>query len=283
MRITKAIAAAGAAAVLALGMAACASDDSGSGSGGGNGDGGDKSVTIGIKFDQPGVGFKEGSKYTGFDVDVANYVAKELGYTDITFKEAKSADRETLLQSGQVDMIFASYTINSERQQKVSFAGPYLVAGQDLLIRSDDSEITGPDSLNGKKLCSVTGSTSAQNVKKEFANKVQLQNYDSYSKCLPALISGNIDALTTDDDILAGYAAQPQYKGKLKVVGQPFTEEPYGVGIKKGNTDLCKKIDTALTKMVDSGDWKKALDKNFGDANYTPDDSKNPPEQIACS
>lgn len=282
MRIKKAIAAAGAASVLALGMAACASDDT-SGGGEGGGGGGDDAVTIGIKFDQPGVGFKEGSTYTGFDVDVANYVAKELGYSDVTFKEAKSADRETLISSGQVKMIFASYTINEERQQKVSFAGPYLVAGQDLLVRADDSSITGPDSLNGKKLCSVTGSTSAQNVKKDFAGKVQLQNYDSYSKCLPAVLSGNIDALTTDDDILAGYAAQSQYKGKLKVVGKPFTEEPYGVGIKKGDTELCKKIDTAITKMIDSGDWKKALDKNFGDANYTPDDSKNPPKPIACS
>lgn len=280
MRIKKAIAAAGAASVLALGLAACASDNSGESGGGG---GGDNAVTIGIKFDQPGVGFKDGSTYTGFDVDVANYVAKELGYSDVTFKEAKSADRETLIQSGQVKMIFASYTINEERQQKVSFAGPYLVAGQDLLVRSDDSSITGPDSLNGKKLCSVTGSTSAQNVKKDFAGKVQLQNYDSYSKCLPAVLSGNIDALTTDDDILAGYAAQAQYKGKLKVVGKPFTEEPYGVGIKKGDTALCKKVDTAITKMVDSGDWKKALDKNFGDANYTPDASKNPPKPIACS
>lgn len=279
MGIKKAIAAAGAASVLALGLAACASDNTGGGGGGGS----DDSVTIGIKFDQPGVGFKDGATYTGFDVDVANYVAKELGYKNVTFKEAKSADRETLIQSGQVKMVFASYTINEERQQKVSFAGPYLLAGQDLLVRADDNSITGPDSLNGKKLCSVTGSTSAQNVKKDFANKVQLQNYDSYSKCLPAVLSGNIDALTTDDDILAGYAAQPQYKGKLKVVGKPFSEEPYGVGIKKGDVELCKKIDTALTKMVDSGEWKKALTKNFGDANYTPDPAKNPPKQIPCS
>ncbi|QDP97172.1 glutamate ABC transporter substrate-binding protein [Microlunatus elymi] len=282
MRFTKKIAAVGAASVLALGMAACASDDNGNG-GSGSGDNASKSITIGIKFDQPNVGMKVGSDYQGFDVDVARYVAKELGYDNITFKEAKSADRETLIQSGQVKMIFASYTINEERQQKVSFAGPYLMAGQDLLVRSADNSITGPDSLNGKKLCSVTGSTSAQNVKKDFANKVQLQEYDSYSKCLPALISGNIDALTTDDDILAGYAAQPQYKGKLKLVGKPFSEEPYGVGIKKGDTELCKKIDTALTKMQSSGEWQKALDKNFGDAGYKPDPSKNPPQQIPCS
>ncbi|HEY9293580.1 MAG TPA: glutamate ABC transporter substrate-binding protein [Microlunatus sp.] len=282
MRIKKRIAAVGAASVLAIALAACASDDSGTGSDNASG-GGDNAVTIGIKFDQPNVGMKVGSDYQGFDVDVARYVANELGYNNITFKEAKSADRETLIQSGQVKMVFASYTINEERQQKVSFGGPYLMAGQDLLVRSDDSSITGPDSLNGKKLCSVTGSTSAQNVKKEFANKVQLQEFDSYSKCLPALLSGNIDALTTDDDILAGYAAQPQYKGKLKLVGQPFTEEPYGVGIKKGDTALCKKIDTALTKMVDSGEWQKALDKNFGDAGYKPDASKNPPKQIPCT
>jgi glutamate transport system substrate-binding protein len=282
MSVKKRLAAIGAASAVALALAACASDNTDqSGSKGSAGGGG--AVTIGIKFDQPGVGQKVGSTYQGFDVDVANYVAKQLGYSTVNFKEAKSADRETLLQSGQVDMIFASYTINEERQQKVSFAGPYLVAGQDLLIRADDTSITGPDSLDGKKLCSVTGSTSAQNVQKEFADKVQLQPYDSYSKCVPGVLNGSLDALTTDNTILAGYAAQPQYKGKLKLVGKTFSEEPYGVGIKKGDVGLCKKIDTALTKMVDSGDWQKAIDKNFGPADFKPDASKNPPKQIACS
>jgi glutamate transport system substrate-binding protein len=157
-------------ATLALTLSACGGDNP---AGGDPGKGGP--VTIGIKFDQPGLGLQEGSDYTGFDVEVARYVAKDLGYTQINFKESPSAQRETLLQSSQVKMIFATYSINDDRKTKVSFGGPYFVAGQDLLVKSGNAAITGPDSLNGKKLCSVTGSTSAKNVKAKFAATVQLQ------------------------------------------------------------------------------------------------------------
>ena len=221
-------------------------------------------MTIGIKFDQPGLGQQVGNEYKGFDVSVAQYVAKELGYTNVTFKESPSAQRETLLESGQVQMIFATYSITDDRKQKVSFAGPYFIAGQDLLVKSDNTDITGPDSLNGKKLCSVTGSTSATKVKDQFADKVQLQEYDTYSKCVEALNSGRIDAVTTDNVILAGFAAQSQYQGKLKVVGKTFSTEKYGVGIKKGDTELCGKVNTALEKMVSDGSWQKALDDTVG-------------------
>ena len=268
-------------AALALSLAACGGGDTETEAGGEAGGGG--TVTVGIKFDQPGLGLKEGSDYTGFDVEVARYVAKELGYTDVEFKESPSAQRETLIQSDQVKMIFATYSITDDRKQKVSFAGPYFIAGQDLLVKADNTDITGPDALNGKKLCSVTGSTSAQKVKDNYANTVQLQEYDTYSKCVEALNSGSIDAVTTDNVILAGFAAQSQYQGKLKVVGQPFSEERYGVGIKKGDVDLCNKINTALEKMVDDGSWQKALDATVGPSGFKPDTSTNPPKPDACA
>jgi glutamate transport system substrate-binding protein len=277
------IAALGIAGLAVAGLAACG-DDSGSASGSGGGSG--EKVTIGIKFDQPGLGLKEGANYTGMDVDVAKYVAKELGYdeSNITFKEAPSAQRETLLENGQVKMIFATYSITDARKQKVSFAGPYLVAGQDLLVKSDNTDITGPDTLNGKKLCSVTGSTSAQKVKDQFANTVQLQNYDTYSKCVVALSSGAIDALTTDNTILAGYASQEANKGKFKVVGKTFSTERYGVGLKKGDVETCNKVNDALKKMVDSGEWQKAFDKNLGDSGLKLDPATNPPKTFdACA
>jgi len=271
-------------AVLALGLAACGDSGSG-GSGGGGGGGGGSTWKVGIKFDQPGLGLKEGSKYTGFDVDVAKYVAKELGHAegDIQWVQAPSAQRETLISTGQVNMIVATYSITDKRKEQVSFAGPYFIAGQDLLVRADDSSITGPDSLTGKKLCSVTGSTSAQKVKDKYPG-VQLQEFGTYSECVAALVSKGVDALTTDNTILAGYASQAQYKGKLKVVGKTFSEERYGIGIKKGDTALCQKIDDALKKMVDSGDWKKAVDANLGPAGFTPDPATNPPKQFdTCS
>lgn len=271
------------ATTLALALGACGSSDDGTASGGSSGSaaaGGD-SIKIGIKFDQPGLGLFDAGKYSGFDVDVANYVAKELGKTNVTFIQSPSKQREDLIATGQVDLIFATYSITDERKQKVSFAGPYFVAGQDLLVATD-SDITGPEGLDGKKLCSVTGSTSAQKVKDSYPG-VQLQNFDTYSKCLDLVVNGQLDALTTDNTILAGYAAQPAYKGKLKVVGKTFSEERYGVGLKKDDVALCEKVNTALKKMVDSGEWQKAVDANFGPAGFKVDTATNPPKTDACS
>ena len=166
----------------------------------------DHTIKVGIKFDQPGLGFKKSGTYEGFDVDVARYIANQLGYTDaeIEFKEAPSKQREAMLQNGDVDMILASYSITDERKKAVDFAGPYFVAGQDLLIRSNEKGITGPQDLNGKRLCSVTGSTSAKVVKEKFAKEVQLMEQPGYAECATALLSGIVDAVTTDDIILAG-------------------------------------------------------------------------------
>lgn len=233
-------------------------------------------LTIGIKFDQPGLGLRnrDGS-FSGFDVDVATYVAGKLGVSPdkITFKEAPSAQRETLIQNGQVDYVVGTYSITDQRKQKVDFAGPYYVAGQSLLVRADNTDITGPESLKGgKKLCSVKGSTPAQNIQKNYANDVQLQEYDTYSLCVEALKSGAVDAVTTDNIILAGYAAQSP--GQLKVVGQPFTTENYGIGLKKGDKESRDKINDAIESMINDGSWKASLAKNLGPTFQIP----NPPQ-----
>jgi glutamate transport system substrate-binding protein len=232
------------------------------------GSGGDSSkIVIGTKFDQPGLGQKNpNGTMSGFDVDVATYVAKELGYgpDKIEWKESPSAQRETLIQNDQVKFIAATYSITDARKEKVAFAGPYLITGQSLLVKADNTDITGAESLqNNKKLCSVSGSTPAQRIKDKYPG-VQLQQYDTYSACIEALKSGAIDAVTTDEVILAGYAAQSP--GTFKIVGKPFSEERYGVGLKKGDTDLQKKINDAISKMESDGAWKAAFEKNLGPA-----------------
>ncbi|MFF1920848.1 glutamate ABC transporter substrate-binding protein [Streptomyces sp. NPDC058221] len=267
MQLRKVTAASAAVLALALTATACGSDDKDDASGSGGG----KKITIGIKIDQPGLGLKTpDGKFTGFDVDVATYVAKELGYDakDIDFKETKSADRETSIERGDVKFIAASYSINDERLQKVDFAGPYLLAHQDILVRADEKSIKSPKDLNNKKLCSVAGSTSAQNIHDTLAPKAQLQEYGGYSECLTGLENNAVDALTTDDSILAGYASQDTNKGKFKLAGFKMTNENYGIGLKKGDADLKKKINDALTKMVSDGSWEKAVKANFGPANY---------------
>jgi glutamate transport system substrate-binding protein len=279
MQIRSKIVALGAIGALALTMAACGGGgDAGSATGEGT-------ITIGIKYDQPGLGQKEGDTFKGFDVDVAKYVAKELGYeeNEIEFKETPSAQRETAIQGGQVALIFATYSITDARKEKVSFGGPYFIAGQDLLVAADNTDITGPDTMNGKTLCSVTGSTPAEKIKKEYATSVELFEQDTYSKCVEALVGGTVDAVTTDNVILAGFAAQPQYAGKLKVVGKPFSTENYGVGLKKGDTELCGKVNAALEKMVADGSWQKAVDANVGPSGFKVDTTTNPPKPAACS
>ncbi|MFV2144533.1 MULTISPECIES: glutamate ABC transporter substrate-binding protein [Isoptericola] len=268
------------AATAALTLAACSDDG---GSSGGEAEGGGESVTIGIKFDQPGLGFMEGDTPSGFDVEVAKYVAGELGYSEdqITWTEAPSAQRETLLSTGQVDMIFATYSITDERREQVSFAGPYFVAGQDLLVAADNTDITGPDTLDGKNLCSVTGSTSAQRIKDEYSEGVNLLEQPGYAECVTALVAGQVDAVTTDDVILAGLGAQPSNAGQVKVVGNTFSEELYGVGIPQGS-DQCEAINEAITKMVDDGAWQEALDAATEGTGYVPNADLNPPEYEPC-
>ena len=237
---------------------------------GGGGGGDSDNIVIGTKFDQPGLGMQNpDGTMSGFDVDVATYVAGELGYTpeQIEWKEAPSAQRENLIQNGQVDFIAATYSITDSRKEKVAFAGPYLITGQSLLVRSDSNDITGAASLeNNKILCSVSGSTPAQKIKDEYQG-VQLQQYDTYSACIEALKNGAVDAVTTDEVILAGYAAQSP--GAFKIVGEQFSEERYGIGLKKDDAEMRTQVNDALTKMEESGAWKEAFDKNLGPAGIT--------------
>jgi glutamate transport system substrate-binding protein len=233
------------------------------GSNGGN----DDKIVIGTKFDQPGLGLKNpDGTMSGFDVDVAKYVAGKLGYSEdrIEWKEAPSAQRETLIQNDQVEFIVGTYSITDSRKEKVDFAGPYLITGQSLLVRSDTSDVTGVNSLqNNKKLCSVTGSTPAQRIKDKYPG-VQLQQYDTYSACVEALKNGAVDAVTTDETILAGYAAQEP--GVFNIVGDPFSEERYGIGLQKGDGELLSKINDAIVSMQQDGEWKVAWDTNLGPA-----------------
>lgn len=221
-------------------------------------------LKVGVKFDQPGLGNKTAGADTpeGFDIEIGKMVAASLGFApdQIEWVETVSANREPFLQNGQVDLVVATYTINDERKEVVDFAGPYYVAGQDLLVATD-SDIKGPDDLAGKKVCSVDGSTPAQRIKDEYPD-ADLVTYDAYSKCVTDLQSGNVDAVTTDDAILRGYAAQNE--GEFKVVGAPFSEEPYGVGLPKDDQALRDAVNDSIEENEENGNWTKAFDFTLG-------------------
>jgi glutamate transport system substrate-binding protein len=240
-------------------------------------------IRIGVRFDQPGLGFKEGDNYSGFDIDVARYVAKKLGYPEekIIFKESPSKQRETLIRNGDVDLVFATYSITKARQSIVTFAGPYLTIGQDILVKGDNTSIKTFEDLRNKRICTATGSTPAKTLQDAFGDEMNFMGQPSYGECITALASGVIDAVVTDDIILAGLAAA-EGESDLRLVGSRFTEESYGVGMKKGDIKMCEKVDAALKDMVDDGSWQKALDKNTQGSGYKIEKGVNPPSFIKC-
>lgn len=245
-------------------------------------------LRIGISFDQPGIGVATstgesdgvtlGKDPKGFDVDTATYVAKALGVSAdaITWVKADPVDRERLLEEKKVDLVLSSYTINEERRRLVDFAGPYFMAHQDLLVRRNDEALTGPDRLKGRTLCAAANTTSAQNVLNRYHGDVALVQPNTFSECVQQLMDGTVDAVTTDDVILAGFAAETKYKGVLKVVGKGFSDEPYGVGLPKGSTDLATKINQILTQYVSDGSWKASLGNNVGQSGYKIPDAPTP-------
>jgi glutamate transport system substrate-binding protein len=224
-------------------------------------------ITIGTKFDQPGFGLlnPQTKEPEGFDVEIAKIVAAKLGIKaeDITWTETVSANREPFIQNGQVDMVVATYTINDTRKKIVDFAGPYYEAGQDIMVAKGNPEkIEGPDDLAGKTVCSVEGSTPAQNIRDNYP-QAQLTTYDVYSKCADDLKNGNVQAVTTDNVILTGLVAGSP--DDFELVGNPFTKEPYGIGLKLGDTDFRNFINDVLEKSFDDGSWADAWDRTAGE------------------
>jgi glutamate transport system substrate-binding protein len=224
-------------------------------------------VIMGVRSDQPGLGFQDATtgQYSGFDVEIARLVAAQLGFgpDKIEYKVVPSAAREDTIERGEIDYMVGTYTINDNRKQRVSFAGPYFVAGQGLLVRKDETAITSKDTLKGKKVCSVTGSTPIQRVKDQGLTEASnIVEFQTYSQCVDQLISRQVDAVTTDDAILKGYASQQP--DDLKVVGEAFSKEPYGIGLNKDDTALRGKINDLLQASIDDGTWKKIYDATLG-------------------
>ena len=222
-------------------------------------------VTVGTKFDQPLFGLKnlEG-KPEGFDVEIAKLIAGEMGIAadNITWVETVSANREPFIQQGKVDYVVATYTINDKRKQVVDFAGPYYEAGQDIMVaKGNPEQIKGPEDLAGKKVCSVTGSTPAENIRTNYP-KADLTEFDVYSKCAEALKNGQVQAVTTDNVILLGLISQDP--DAFELVNNPFTKEPYGIGLKKGDTEFRNFINDTLEKAEKDGRWLAAWDTTAG-------------------
>jgi glutamate transport system substrate-binding protein len=213
-------------------------------------------IVIGVKADQPGLGYEDAAsgERSGFDIDIARWIAASLGFDEdaIEFETVPSANREQELINGNIDLYVGTYSMTDARDEVIDFAGPYLITGQGLLVRADDDSINGPDDLADKVTCSVTGSTPLQRIREEYSGEVTERQ--TYSECVEQLIAGQVDAITTDEAILAGYVAQDP--DQLKLAGEPFSEERYGVGLADGDTALQDHINALFT---DGGDVWTAL------------------------
>ncbi|WP_295657721.1 glutamate ABC transporter substrate-binding protein [uncultured Nocardioides sp.] len=221
-------------------------------------------ITVGVKYDQPGLGFKDASSDipTGFDVEIAKLLVADLGIDpesdSVTWEETISDNREPYLQEGRVDLVLATYSITDERRQIVGQTGPYFVTGQQVLVAAD-SDITGIEDLKGEEVCSVTGSTSLENV--EAAGAVGAPA-DTYSQCAEDVLNGSVEAMSTDGSILLGLAAQNE--GELKVVGDEFSEERIGVGYSQDTPEMCEWINGVLEESFEDGSWAEAFEATLG-------------------
>src|SRR5918994_631483 len=214
-------------------------------------------IVIGVKYDVPPFGFNnpESNQVEGFDVDLGKAVAEKLGVQP-KFIEAISDNRIPFLMDGTSDLILSTMTINAERAQEIDFSDPYYIASGRILTKTD-SPIQGLKDLAGRKVCTALGSTYEETIR-EQAPKADLRLVDSYSECLELIQNGAVDAVSTDDVILTGMIIQDD---TLQMVGDELTTEPYGAGIKKGETEMIDFVNGVVEEYKQDGRWQKTYDK----------------------
>jgi glutamate transport system substrate-binding protein len=217
-------------------------------------------IKIGVKYDVPPFGFQnpESGEVEGFDIEMGKAVAEKLG-VEPKFIEAISDNRIPFLQDGTADLILSTMTINEERVGEIDFSDPYFIARGRVLVK-EDSDIQGVADLAGRKVCTALGSTYEANLKKQ-APEADLLLVDSYSECLELLQNGAVEAVSTDDVILTGMIIQDD---TLKLVGEELTQEPYGAGIKKGETEMVEFVNGVFQELKDSGKWNELFDNWIG-------------------
>ena len=235
-------------------------------------------VVIGTKFNQLGSGLKNPTtgELEGFDIEIGKLIAVgifggEVADIDdkVEFKEAVSAVREAVIQSGEVDLVIATYTINDTRKQQVDFAGPYIIDGQTVMVKSDNTSIKALTDLNGKKVCTGRGSTTPANLEKKQI-KADLTLFETYPECADALRQDRVEAVITDRGILLGLVESN--KPAFKLVGIDVSEEPLGIGLKKGDDAFREFLNTRLEEIYESGEWAKAYEATLGKLGLeTPD------------
>jgi len=221
-------------------------------------------IIAGVKYDLNLFGLKDPAtgKVQGLDIDIAKQIAKKvLGNEDaIEFMEVTSKTRIPMLKNGDIDFIIATMTITDERKKEIDFSDVYFTAGQSLLVPADSPINSIKDLTNDSKVLTAKGSTSAKNIR-ESAPDAQILEFENYAEAFTALKAKQGNALTTDNALLYGMAQQDS---NFRVLDETFTEEPYGIGIRKGEAELVKAVNDTLKELKENGEYDKIYEKWIG-------------------
>ena len=231
-------------------------------------------LTCGVKFDVIAFGFRNPTtgEVEGFDADLCREIATALGVQP-EFVEAISANRIPFLLEDRVDLIISTMTRNPDRLTQIDFSKIYYLAGQKILVKSDSSYQTVDDLITAAvKICTAPTSTSEANLRAKGVAEANLVLLPTYSESATALLDGRCEAVSTDDSILFGLAQQNE---GLEVRGEAFSEEPLGIGIKKGKPDLVAFVNGVLDAMAADGRWAALYDKHIKP--YTGEEAPEPP------
>ncbi|MGH9177507.1 MAG: glutamate ABC transporter substrate-binding protein [Acidimicrobiales bacterium] len=232
-------------------------------------------IVVGTKFNQLGSGLKNPTtgELEGFDIEIAKLIAAgifggtaEEAADKIEFKEAVSAVREAVIQADEVDIVIATYTINDSRKQQVDFAGPYVIDGQTVMVKNENNAITKLTDLNGKKVCTGRGSTTPANLQRQNIT-AELTLFETYPECADALRQDRVEAVVTDRGILLGLVESSQ--GAFKLLDIDVSEEPLGIGLKKGDDAFREFLNTRLEEIYESGEWADAYEATLGQLGLT--------------
>ncbi len=228
-------------------------------------------LVVGTRFDVNGFALKNPATgvVEGFDAEMAKLIAAAIfggtlaeAVTKIEFQETDLANREAAISEGRVDTVIVTYPITDARKQQVDFAGPYFMAGQDLMVKTGDTAIKGISDLNGKKVCLTrTNPFTEPNVKAK-APQAELVVMTASAQCTEALADGKVDAVASANAILL--AQLDKGAGAFRLVGTPTTEEPYGIGVKRGDQAFRTFVNDLLEKAYANGHWASAYAASFG-------------------
>lgn len=235
-------------------------------------------LTIGVRWDVPGVGLEQASGFSGFDVDVATAIARSLKVpaNGITFRRVGVNDRVRALTDHAVDMVVATYSYDDNRGDAVTFAGPYYTAHADLLVLAG-SRIKKLEDLAGRRMCAPAGSTTGRLV----ADKVNVEQVraGNYAECMDLLTYGKVDAVPGEDLIIAGFADRVASL-KLSVLGLRLTDQRYAVGLPRKDVRTCRAVEDAISRMYGDGTMRDLLRKHFGNVAFDPE--RDAPPRLAC-